>query len=67
MNRYVTVAMLCQHAGRSRSAVVRALKRSGVTVEHMPGVKGGRILERDANRFLALQWPDAGSLQTQQK
>ncbi|HEY2343843.1 MAG TPA: hypothetical protein VGH90_12455 [Chthoniobacteraceae bacterium] len=59
---YVSIPMLCAHARKHRSSVIRALKIAGVTVEKIPGSKGLRILERDANDFLARQWPEAGPL-----
>lgn len=59
---WVTINMLMEHAQKSRSAVLRGLRLSGITPEKLPGVKGVRIKERDANRFLAKQWPAAGPL-----
>jgi hypothetical protein len=58
--KYVTIPMLCAHAHKHRSSVIRALKIAGVAMEKTPGAKGLRILERDANDFLARQWPQAG-------
>ena len=59
---YVTIEQICKHAGRSRSAVVRAIKRASVPVEKHPGVKGVRLSVKSANRFLALQWPSVGEI-----
>jgi hypothetical protein len=56
--RYVTLGMICKQAGKSRAAVSRALRMANVTTEKTSGVKGLRILEKDANRFLAKHWPD---------
>ena len=62
-SRWVTITMLCQHAGgKDRSGVLRALKRAGVKVEKIPGCRGYRIAERDANRFVARQWPELGPM-----
>lgn len=56
---YVTIPMLCEQTGKSRSAVVRALKTAKVATEKTPGVQGVRIQTRVANLFLAKQWPEA--------
>lgn len=58
--KYVTIGMIAAHAKKHRNTVVRALKMAGVKIERMPGVKGGRIAERDANKFLLRQWPGVG-------
>lgn len=58
MTRYVSVAMLAAHAKRDRKSVTRALKLAGIRVDMSPGVRGFRIEHKDANRFLAKQWPE---------
>ena len=60
--RWVTLAMICEHAKKHRSSVVRALKAAGVQTERIAGCKGVRLREREANRFLLRQWPEAGPL-----
>jgi hypothetical protein len=35
---------------------------AGIPLEIQPGVKGYRIPERVANKFLMMQWPEAGPL-----
>lgn len=55
---YVTVSMIAKQAGKGRNTVTIALKRAGVKVERSPGVRGLRITKKDANRFLAKQWPE---------
>lgn len=59
---YVTIAMLCAHAGKHRTSVLRALKSAGVEVAKKPGVRGIRLTEKEANRFLAMQWPEVGPM-----
>ena len=60
--RTVTIAMLCAHAARSRSAVVRGLRAAGIRPRRVPGVKGMRLTEEEANHFLHRQWPAVGPL-----
>lgn len=60
--KYVTVAMIAQHAGRHHQTVFRALKATGTATLKQPGVNGLRILKRDADRFLELMWPDIGPM-----
>jgi len=55
---YVTTAMIARHAGKAQETVIRALKLTQTPVVHPIGVRGMRIELRDANRFLAVQWPD---------
>lgn len=62
MTRYVTIAMLCKHAGKHRSSVIRALRFANVKQEKFPGARGVRITEKEANAFLAKYWPEAGPL-----
>jgi hypothetical protein len=60
--RYVTIAMIAAHAKKDRSSVLRALKLAKITPEKITGALGYRIKERDANTFLARQWPSAGPM-----
>lgn len=60
--KFVTIAMLCEHTGRHRSTVFRALKAAGIRAQSVPGCKGLRLPERDANKFLLRQWPEVGAL-----
>ena len=60
--KYVTVKMVAEKARRHPESVSRAMKASQVPVERFPGVKGGRILLREANKFLARHWPEAGQM-----
>lgn len=39
-----------------------AMKKAGVATEKIPGVRGVRIVERDADKFLARQWPEVGPM-----
>jgi hypothetical protein len=64
---YVTTGMIAKHAGKHQESVVRALKLTQTPVVRMPGVQGIRIELRDANRFLALQWPEAGPMNPQER
>jgi hypothetical protein len=60
--KYVTTAMIARHAGRHQESVARALKLTKTPVVWTPGVKGLRVELGDANRFLALQWPETGPM-----
>jgi|GEM_PF-4062384 len=60
--KYVTIAMLCAHAKKHRSSVLRALRAAGLTPQRLPGCKGLRLPEPEATDFLARQWPQAGPL-----
>jgi hypothetical protein len=60
--KYVTIPMLTRHARKNRSTVIRALRAANVSTEKIPGAKGLRIPEEEANAFLARQWPEAGPL-----
>jgi hypothetical protein len=60
--RYVTTAMIAKHAGKHQESVARALKLTKTPIMRTPGVKGMRVDLRDANKFLALQWPEAGPM-----
>ena len=60
--KYVTIAMLCEHAQKHRSSVLRALRTAGITPEKIPGCKGVRLPADQANAFLEKQWPQAGPL-----
>jgi hypothetical protein len=61
--KYVTINMIRDHAQKKASqTVIAALKAAGIKMEKIPGVRGWRITERDANKFLMLQWPEAGPL-----
>jgi hypothetical protein len=60
--KYVTVAMIAEHADKCPASVPAALKAAGVKPEKLPGVKGVRIPERDANKFLLRHWPDVGAM-----
>ena len=64
--RYVTTAMIAKHAGRHPESVTRALLRTGTPIERPRGVKGIRILRKDADKFLALQWPEAGPMRIEE-
>jgi hypothetical protein len=64
---YVTTAMIAKHAGKHQESVMRALKLTQTPVVNMRGVQGIRIELRDANRFLALQWPEAGPMTVQER
>lgn len=56
---YMTLTQICDLTGKSKSAVRRALKRSGTKLETFPGARGYRIPESVAVRFIARQWPEA--------
>lgn len=58
--RYVTISMLCAHAKKHRVTVIRALRNAGVNLELIPGCRGHRIPEKEANKFLLRQWPEVG-------
>jgi hypothetical protein len=58
--------MLAKHAGKDPKTVKRALRAANVTLEIIPGVRGYRITERDANRFLFKQWPEAGAIRVEE-
>ena len=60
--KYVTIAMIARHAKKHKLTVWKALRKAGVNMETPPGAKGFRITEKDANRFLAKQWPEVGPL-----
>lgn len=62
MTRYVTPAMIAQHAKKTRLTVYRALKRAGIEGERFPGARGVRIPISIANKFLMRQWPEAAPL-----
>ncbi len=55
--RYVTIAMLSAHTGRSEKAVRSAIRFAGIKLERIPRVHGFRIPEMQANRFLLKHWP----------
>ena len=57
-SRFVTVAMLCAHAGKHRATILRALRAAGISAERAKGLRGLRLTERDARRFLSRQWPE---------
>jgi hypothetical protein len=59
---YVTIPMLAKHVNKNPRSVRHALIAAKTPVERIPGVKGLRIVEKDANRFLLRQWPEAGML-----
>lgn len=59
--RYATIRMICAHAQKDRSTVIRALKAAQIKPEKFPGCHGLRIKERDVNTFLARQcWTKNG-------
>ena len=62
---FVTVTQIIEHTGRSRSAVERAMKAASVKAERRKGIKGIRITLKEANRFIALQWPDVPQINLQ--
>ena len=64
--RYVTTAMIAKHAGRHPESVARALKLTKTPIMRTPGVKGMRVDLRDANKFLALQWPEVGPMRIEE-
>lgn len=59
---YVTVPMIAAHAGRTPQAVRDALRAAGYTPEKFPGVRGFRLLAKDANKFLSRHWPQVGPM-----
>jgi hypothetical protein len=59
---YVTIPMICAHAGKAPGTVLRALKVRAVPTERLPGAPGLRIELREANKFLRRQWPEAGPM-----
>lgn len=63
--RYVTIQMLCEHTGKHRSSIKRAMQQAGIKGEKFPGVLGIRIAERDANKMLSRHWPECGPLPVQ--
>jgi hypothetical protein len=65
--KYVTISMLAVHARRHHTTIRRALTASGITVERHRGINGLRILKRDADKFLALHWPEIGPLPEREK
>lgn len=50
--------MICDKTKKHRSSVLRALKAAGVQPERIPGVKGGRIPEKEAVKVVAKHWPE---------
>ncbi len=54
--------MITRHARKNRSTVIRALRAANVATEKVPGAKGLRIREEEANEFLARQWPAVGPI-----
>jgi hypothetical protein len=56
--RWVTVTMIAKHAKKCRSSVLAALKAQGIRTEKVRGARGYRVQEKDANRFIARQWPE---------
>lgn len=61
-DRFVTIAMLAAHAKKHRCSIIRGLRLAGIKLEKTLGVKGGRLPVKDANRFLAKQWPDVAPM-----
>lgn len=64
--RHVTIAMIVAHTGKTVGGVMKALRNARTPMEKIPGVKGWRILEKDANRFIAMQWPQCGPMPVNQ-
>jgi hypothetical protein len=60
--RYISVAMLAEHATQSPVVIRRALKRSGLPVERFPGVREIQLTEKNANELIARHWPECGPL-----
>lgn len=58
--RFVTVAMIAEHAKKSPKSVRRGLKLAGIEPQKFPGILGVRIPEKDANKFLLKHWPAVG-------
>jgi hypothetical protein len=59
---YVTIPMICAHAGKAPGTVLRALKARAIPTERLPGAPGLRIEVREANKFLRRQWPEVGPM-----
>jgi hypothetical protein len=62
MTRYVTIRMIAEHAKKNINTVISALRVAGVELKAEKGVKGFRIPERDANKFLLKHWPTCGPM-----
>jgi len=60
--KFVTIAMIAAHVGRTKQAVGIAMRLAGVKTERAKGLKGVRILLRDANTFIGRQWPESSPM-----
>ncbi|MGV3531739.1 MAG: hypothetical protein ACO1QR_05165 [Chthoniobacteraceae bacterium] len=60
--KYVTVAMLAEHTCKQPATARRALKVAGVNLVRLPGARGMRATEKDANDFILKHWPDAAPI-----
>lgn len=50
--------MLCAHAKKHRGTMLRALRRSGISPEPIPGLRGHRIPQAVVDDFLQQRWPE---------
>lgn len=63
--KFVTITMIMAHAGKCRSAVVKALATAGIKGEKQTGVKGLRFKLSEVNAWLPKQWPERGTMKLQ--
>jgi hypothetical protein len=65
--KFVTIKMISEHVGRTKQAVGKALRMAGVKPEKMAGVKGLRLPLKQANDFIARQWPESPSIKPREE
>lgn len=59
---FVSLQMVAAHAGKHIASVRRAMKTAGLPLQKEPGVRGYRVPLKEANKFLAKQWPQVPPL-----